>query len=233
MLWLPVALSLVAAMDAPTGGGLTQALAQEEAGDNAAALETLQALIQASPSSPLPRLEAARLRLKLGGDLDQTDQDLDVAASASLQNPQLHYLRGLVWEERGKPLHAVHAYEEALRLRPSYEEARFRLAGLCAATGDWLKAELHYRFLSTARPEWVQVRLQLAQAVEHQGRLADAEKILSHLKEEQPQNPQVLRPLAAFYERTGRAREAAKLLSAVPKLAEPPRKMRPLKPSRR
>lgn len=233
MLWLPVALTLVAAMDAPSPGGLTEALAREEAGDSPGALDALQALIRASPEAPLPRLEAARLRLKLGGDLEETERDLDVVARASPHNPQLHYLRGLVWEERGKPLHAVRAYEEALHERPSYEEARFRLAGVCVASGDWLKAELHYRWLSNAHPEWVQVRLQLAQAVEKQGRVGDAEKVFLRLRDEQPTNQAVQLQLAGFYERTGRAREAAKLRATAAKAAEPPKKMRPLQRSRR
>ena len=231
MLWLPVALLLVAAMDAPPPGGLTEALAREERGDDAGALQALQAIIQASPSAPLPRLEAARLRLKGGGeDLDAVERDLDVAAAAAPHNPQLHYLRGLLWEERGKPLHAVHAYEEALQSRPSYEDARFRLAGLCASIGDWLKAELHYRHLATAHPEWVQVRLQLAQAFEHQGRVPETEALLVRLRGERPQDVVVLRALAGFYERTGRAKEAAKLRA----LLQPPEpKKRSLKPSRR
>lgn len=232
MVWLLVAGTLAAVMDAPGQGDLTAALAREQAGDSEGALEALQVLVRAAPTDVLPRLESARLRLKLGGDVARVEEDLGVAAAADPSNPHLHYLRGLVWEERGKPFRAVHDYEQALAVRPDYEDARFRVAGLCASLGDWIKAELHYRFLSRARPEWVQVRLQLIQALEHQGRGADAERELVRLREEQPGNVLVLRRLAELYERTGRKREAARVRALLQPPA-PPKKMRPLRPSKR
>jgi len=232
MLWLLVAGTLAAAMDAPAPGDLTAALAREASGDSAGALESVQAVVRAWPAQALPRLEAARLLLKQGGNLDQVEAYLDVAAAVAPDNPRVHYLRGLLWEERGQPLRAAHAYELALFYRSSYEDARFRLAGLWASLGDWLKAELHYRFLARSHPEWVQVRLQLVRALEEQGRGADAEKELVQLQGEQPANALVLRRLADLYERTGRPQLAAKLRSSLDSPAAP-KKMRPLRPSRR
>jgi predicted Zn-dependent protease len=116
--------------------------------------------------------------------------------------------------------------------RTSYEDARFRLAGLWASLGDWLKAELHYRHLGRQRPEWVQVRLQLARALEEQGRVEDAERELTQLRSEQPGNALVVRQLAGLYERTGRPQLASKLRASLER-PEPPKKMRPLRPSRR
>lgn len=232
MLWLLVAGTLAAAMDAPSPDALTTALARESSGDTAGALEGVQAVIQDWPQQPLPRVEAARLLLKLGGNLDEVEAHLDVAAAAAPENPRVHYLRGLLWEERGQPLRAARSHEQALVYRPSYEDARFRAAGLWASLGDWLKAEYHYRLLSRSRPEWVQVRLQLVQAIEAQGRAADAEKELLQLKNEQPGNVLVIRRLAELYERTGRPQLAARLRASLEPLA-PSKKMRPLRPSRR
>jgi tetratricopeptide (TPR) repeat protein len=232
MLWLLVAGTLAAAMDVPATGDLTTALSQEAAGDSAGALATVEAVVRAWPAEALPRLEAARLLLKLGGDLDVVETHLDVASALAPENPRVHYLRGLLWEERGEPLHAARAYELAVFYRTSYEDARFRLAGLWASLGDWLKAELHYRYLARSRPEWVQVRLQLVRTLEEQGRDADAEKELLQLKDEQPANALVIRRLAELYERTGRAPQAARLRASLEPPA-PPKKMRPLRPSRR
>lgn len=232
MLWLLVAGTLAAAMDAPAPGDLTTALAREASGDTSGALESVEAVVQAWPNQALPRVEAARLLLKLGGNLDQVEAHLDVAASAAPENPRVHYLRGLLWEERGQPLRAARSYEQALFYRASYEDARFRVAGLWASQGDWLKAEMHYRLLSRSRPEWVQVRLQLIQTIEQQGRVADTEKELLLLKNEQPSNALVLRHLAEFYERTGRPQLAARVRASLEPPA-PPKKMRPLRPSRR
>ncbi|QRN93444.1 hypothetical protein JRI60_30155 [Archangium violaceum] len=232
MLWLLVAGTLAAAMDVPATGDLTTALSQEAAGDSAAALATVEAVVRAWPAEALPRLEAARLLLKLGGDLDLVETHLDVASAMAPENPRVHYLRGLLWEERGQPLRAARSYELAVFYRTSYEDARFRLAGLWASLGDWLKAELHYRYLARSRPEWVQVRLQLVRALEEQGRGPDAEKELLQLKSEQPTNTLVIRRLIELYERTGRPQLAAKLRASLEPPA-PSKKMRPLRPSRR
>jgi tetratricopeptide (TPR) repeat protein len=231
MVWLILAGMLAGAMDATPSASLTRALAREEAGDTAGALTEVESLINSAPGWELPRMEAARLMLKLGGELDRAEVHLDVATALAPQNPRAYYLRGLLFEERGRPLLAAQAYEAALVYRPSYEEARFRLAGLWVAQGDWLKAELHYRLLSRARPEWVQVRLLLAQVLERQERLEDAEQELLAAREFQPGNLQATRRLADLYERTGRQRLAEKLRQALE--APVKRPMRSLKPSRR
>jgi predicted Zn-dependent protease len=232
MLWLLLASTLAVANDAPGPGDLTAALALESAGDPAGALQAVEALVRAEPLSPLLRLEAARLLLNLGGNLERAEVHLQVVSALAPENPRLHYLFGLLLEERGAPLRAARAYETALFYRASYEDALFRLASLWASQKDWLKAELYYRPLSRARPEWVQVRLQLAWVLEQQGRGEDAEQELLRLEREQPRNALVIRRLADFYERTGRSQLAAKLRARL-KPAAPPRKMRPLGPSRR
>jgi hypothetical protein len=232
MVWLILASALAGAVDVPANTALTQALAREEAGDSAGALAGMEAAIHTWPAWELPRLEAARLLLKLGGELDRVEAHLDVASALAPENPRSHYLRGLLWEERGQPLLAAQAYETALLYRPSYEEARFRVAGLWMAQGDWLKAEYHYRALSKARPEWVQVRLLLAQVLERQERLADVEHELLLARQVQPENALVARRLVELYERTGRPKLAQKLRKTLEQ-PEPKRRLRTLKPSRR
>jgi len=232
LLWLVVAGTLAASMDVPVSGDLTPALAREAEGDSEGALAGVLEVLRAWPTQALPRLEAARLLLKLGGDLDQVEAHLQVAAAGAPDNPRMHYLWGLLWEERGQMSQAAKAYERAVFLRSTYEEARFRLAGVWASLGDWLKAEMHYRLLARARPEWVQVRVQLAQVIERQGRVADAERELLLLKNEQPGNLLVLNQLAGLYERTGRSRLAAQV-RAQSRPPDPPKKMRPLRPSHR
>ncbi|WP_224371429.1 tetratricopeptide repeat protein [Hyalangium versicolor] len=232
MVWLMLVGALAGALDAPANNALTQALAREEAGDSAGALSEMEAVIHSWPAWELPRIEAARLMLKLGGELDRIEAHLDVASALAPENPRAYYLRGLLCEERGQPLLAAQAYETALLYRPSYEEARFRAAGLWMAQGDWLKAEYHYRFLTKARPEWVQVRLLLAQVLEQQGRVGDAERELLAARQFQPDNVLVVRRLVELYERTGREKLAQKLRKATEEPA-PKRRLRTLQPSRR
>ncbi len=232
MTWVFLAsVLLTGALDAPGPEALTEALAHEEAGETAAALAGVEALLRVSPTWALARLEAARLLLKTGGSLEHAEAHLDAAGALAPDNPRVHYLRGLLSEERGEPWRAMVAYEVALLTRPSYDEARFRLAGLAAAQGDWLKAELHARALARSNPEWIQARFQLAQALERQERGVEAEAELKALHAAQPTNALVTRRLAEFYERTGRPQLAAKLRQG---LEQPPkRKWRELKPSRR
>ncbi|MCP3100877.1 tetratricopeptide repeat protein [Myxococcus sp. K15C18031901] len=219
-------------MAATPSASLSDALALESAGDDTAALAALEALTAAQPQWELPRLEAARLLLKLGGASDRARSHLDVATRVAPTNPRAWYLQGLMWEERGDTLQAIRSYEKAVQYRASYEEARFRLGGLWTSLGDLLKAELHLRYLARARPEWVQVRLQLAEVLEKQERPLDAENELLAARGFQPSSPLVLRRLAEFYERTDRPQLAAK----VRKSLEPPpekRRMRALQPSKR
>lgn len=232
MVWLILAGALAAAVDAPANSALTQALAREEAGDTARALAGVETVVNTWPAWDLPHIEAARLMLKLGGELDRAEAHLDIASALTPENPRAHYLRGLLWEEHGQPLRAAQAYEVALLYRPSYEEARFRVASIWMAEGDLLKAEYHYRLLTKARPEWVQVRLLLAQVLERQERVPEAERELLAVRALQPENLLAVRRLAELYERTGREKLAQKLRQSVEEPA-PKRRMRELKPSRR
>jgi len=210
---------------------LPEALALEAEGDDAGALAALDALVRAQPAWELPRLEVARLLMKTGGALEQAEAHLAAALQQAPQNPRAWYLRGLLWEERGDRMQAVQAYEQAVKLRASYEDARFRLGTLWFDQGDWLKSELHFRYLARLKPEWVQVRLQLAEVLEKQERPLDAERELLAARDYQPSSPLVLRRLADFYERTGRPQLAERVRKALE--APPKRKMRELKPSRR
>ncbi|AEI67699.1 TPR repeat-containing protein [Corallococcus macrosporus] len=210
---------------------LPDALALEAAGDDAGALAALESLVRAQPAWELPRLEMARLLLKTGGALEQAEAHLAAALQQAPHNPRAWYLRGLLWEERGDRRQAVQAYERAVQLRASYEEARFRLGTLWLDLGDLLKSELHLRYLARLKPEWVQVRLQLAEVLEKQERPLDAEKELLAARGLQPTSALVLRRLADFYARTGRPRLAEKVRASLE--APPKRRMRELKPSRR
>ncbi|WP_426752570.1 tetratricopeptide repeat protein [Myxococcus sp. Y35] len=242
MRWVILVALLAGATDAAEPSALTrppsrpapslpEALALEAEGNDAGALAALDALIRAQPAWELPRLEMARLLLKTGGALEQAESHLDAALQQAPHNPRAWYLRGLLWEERDDRRQAVQAYEQAVKLRASYEDARFRLGTLWFDLGDWLKSELHYRYLARLKPEWVQVRLQLAGVLEKQERLLDAEKELLAARDYQPSSPLVLKRLADFYERTGRPQLAERVRKSME--APPKRRMRELKPSRR
>lgn len=220
-------LAILVVLTASPMKDLSEALAQEQAADAGRALRSLDLLVTQNPSWELPRIEAGRLRMKLGQELDRAEADLDAARSIVPENPRAQYLWGLLMDERGRRREAIRALEVAVLYRPDYADARFRLAGAYFSAEDWGRAEAQYRALSKLRPDWVQVRLQLAAALEKENRVADAEAELKRLLAEQPQSPVVRHKLAELYTRTHRSELASELL-------EPPRKkMRELNRSKR
>ena len=109
--------------------------------------------------------------LKLAGELDRAEADLDVAAALAPENPRVHYLRGLLWEERGQPLLAARAYEVALSIGSSYEEARFRVAGLWAPWATGSRRSTTTASSPGPAPSGCRYACQLVQALERQGRV--------------------------------------------------------------
>lgn len=206
------------------------ALALEEAGDDAGAIAALQEAVKRTPLDIDVRLELARLLLKSGTSLDQAARHLELARVHRPQAAMPHWLYASLLEEQGKPWEAAKSLERVLVVQPSHAEARFRVASLYERLGDLLHAEYHYRRLSREKPEWAVARLQLAVVLENQGRREDAVKEVEALLELQPQAELVKRRLAELYDRAGRTADAEALRKTG---KAPPKKLRPLKPSKR
>ncbi len=223
-LWWAIALSAV-----PDPARLQQALALEPTNE-AAALAALDALIIQHPDWILPRLEDARLRLKRGEGLFLAEAHLEAARSFNPENARGHYLWGMLMEERRDSPAAMAAYGVALALRPDYDDARFRLAGLQLAAGDFAAAAEGYRAFVKAQPTVVAARLQLAVAAERSGAVKEAEAQLRKVFETPPSRAIGGRRLAELYERTGQKAAAQKVRAAI---EPPPRKLRELQRSGR
>ena len=224
---------LLAAGPAGNASDLESVLALEREGRDVEALAAADALVRQAPGWELPRLESARLRMKLGRELERAAFDADVARSLAPENPRAHFLFGLVSEERGQDDEAVSAYEMALLLKPSYDEPRFRLAGIYFARGDWPLAEEHYRALAAEQAGASSARLQWIATLERQGRDDVAEQELIRIRRADPASIAVARRLAALYERTGRPSLARKILAGLETAGANEKKMRTLKKSRR
>lgn len=212
-------------------GQLDEARVLEEKGQGAAALELLERLVKKSPAWELPRIEAARIRMKLGQELDLALAHLEAARSIAPENPRAHFLLGLLLEERGDPLAAAASYELALSYRQDFAEARLRLAGLRFSQSQWAQAEREYRAYLKLEPAAQGAALQLAAVLEREGKLPECEEELTKLAAAQPSSTLVSRRLAEFYERTGRPELAEPLRR---KLGDPPkRQLRELPRSRK
>lgn len=208
---------------------LAKAQALEQGGDDGAALTVLEQAVRADPSWPMARVELGRLQLKRGDRLDAAEVHLDVARSLAPENPRAHYLYALAADERGRRGEARRSLEVAIALRDDFADARFRLAGILFAEGDFAGAAGAYQRYVAAHPEATGARLQLAAALERGGRIKEAEAELRTLAKAPASKLVATRRLADLLEREGRKAEAQQLRSAV----DPKRQLRALKPSSR
>lgn len=209
---------------------LGDALRFEAQGDEPAALNAIDALIQARPTWELPRLEAARLRLKSGQRIDKAEYDADIARSLAPENPRAHYLFALAADDQGHRAEARRALEVALEYRPEYALAQLRLAGLLLSEGDGAGAVKVYRSYLARNAADVGARVQLALALERAGKAAEGEVTLRALAKAPAARPVALRTLAAMLDRQGKVHEAQQVRAA---LGGQVKKMRELRPSRR
>jgi tetratricopeptide (TPR) repeat protein len=193
-------------------------------------LNALDRQIVTQPADPRPRLQAAELRVKAGEQLDRALLDVDVARSLSPEDPRAHYLFGLLMEERGEAATAKDAYQTALALNDTHDDARFRLAGLYFRERAFGPAAEAYGRYVKAHPDASGARLQLAAALEQMGDKSRAEAELKAMYADPKTREMAGRRLAELYDRSGREHDAAKIRAAV----EPPRRrLRDLKRSAR
>jgi tetratricopeptide (TPR) repeat protein len=207
---------------------LEAALALEQDGQGSAALQQLEALVAADPTSELARLEAARVGLKVAVNVNRAWWHAEIARSLVPENPRAHYVCALALDEVGDRAGAIRALEVALALRTDYPDARFRLAGLLSAERRWSEAVPMWRAVAT--PDAPGARLQLAQALEGAGEVKAAEVELKALTRVEAVRLPAVRALVALLERQGRKGEAVTWRKV---LERPARDLRPLRPSAR
>lgn len=85
-----------------------------------------------------------------------------------------HFTRGMALSRSGDGAGARKAYEEALRLKPGYADARVNLGNLDLAAGDPLSAERHFRAALASAPDDLLARYDLALALARAGKREEA-----------------------------------------------------------
>lgn len=216
---------LLALASAPT---LSDVQARELAGDADGALQVADAVSLKHPTLALARLESGRLRLVLGREPERAAHELDVARTLAPENPRAQWWWALASLEQGNVREARAALERALELREDLDEARARLAGLCAEALDWPCALTHERWLASRPGTGPGPWLRLAAAQEQAGALAEAEASLRQVLQRVPAHAVARLRLAAVLERSGRVQEAEALRSGT---SHARRELRALPPS--
>lgn len=224
------ALSLFVAAAAPYQQRLEAALELERRGEVSNALEVMEQTVTLDPTWQLARLEAARLRLKVGTALELAGWHADIARSLAPENARAHYLFALTEDEAGRRESAMRSLEVALVLRPDFAEAQLRLAGLLSAAGNFEHAVPLWKAIVAKDAADLSSRLQLAAALQGQGATAAAEKELRALIAKPLVRVPATRRLIDLLSKAGRTEEAHRLAKS---LEAPTRVLRPLKPSAR
>lgn len=218
------------AIVASDGGELARLLRLEADGRDDQALALADELVRLQPTWELARLEAARLRLKLGRELERAEHHADTARSLAPENPRAHFLFALTLLERGALAQAEGELGVSLALREDYQDARLRLAGLLFQQGRFGEAATHYRLYADKHPADTGSRLQLAAALERAGDLKGAERVLRELGAHAAVQRLAWRRLAEVLERQGKHDDASRWRAK----ADPPKAgLRALQPSAR
>jgi tetratricopeptide (TPR) repeat protein len=112
-------------------------------------------------------------------------QDLQQAVQKEPDNPQVHYMLGLMHELEGNPAKAMQAYQQAVSLKSDYPEALYRVGELKGAQGDQEGAIQALAKAISLKPDYQEARATLAtvygqkgSALLEQGRWADAAQAL-------------------------------------------------------
>jgi tetratricopeptide (TPR) repeat protein len=214
---------------------LLAGVAAREGGAWGEAIALFRSALAAAPTWSAAHLELAEALLMTGGDPGEIGQHLQHVRLLDRDSPRLHYLEGLLMEERREPAMAAAAYERAVEVRPSLFDARIRLGRLLLDEGHVDEAIVHLEAAVRIDPSNLPARANLARAYEDAGRVEEAERQLQQVAALFPDNPFHIQRLAAFYERHGREREAREAMRRAEAI-EPGRqqqRMRPLPPSRR
>jgi tetratricopeptide (TPR) repeat protein len=109
------------------------------AGDHAQALANVLRLLEAAPTDPVLRNEAAVLELRLGRAAEAASRLEALVA----ERPEFHrgwYNLGVAWTQAKRPTDARRAYERALALRPNHLESHVNLGMLQLDAGETASA---------------------------------------------------------------------------------------------
>jgi tetratricopeptide (TPR) repeat protein len=143
-------------------------------------------------------------------------RQLEQAVKSNPNDPRLHYLIGLKYQEEGKNQQALKAYQQAVSLNPRYSEALLRLGELKFAQGDQDGAVKALKKAIQLDPKNQTAKIFLGAvygkqglALLGQGKIAEAANVLKMAAANNPQDDAALNNLGVALAAQGDANLAA------------------------
>lgn len=143
-------------------------------------------------------------------------------ATAQTASPDVYRDIGNTLMRRGRAADAAKSYEDALRLRPDFHEARRGLALAFMKLGRHADAEREFRRIVAARPRDASAHYDLGCALSARGRHDDALASYREALRLQPGHSPARLAVVTTLTELGRAGEAMAALSETPRTGEPP-----------
>jgi len=199
---------------------LHKAMLAEEDGQNTAARESLQKLLQLDPKSATALRQLGELELR-AGDYAESSKHLKGALDANPQDAGAAFDEGQALEKIHDLAGARDALELSLKLKPGQLEARLLLGNVYLALKNARAAEDQFTAVLLLRPASIEAQLGVAKAQVAEGNFNDAAQQLNSLAKSQPRNVEVFELLAQAYSGLGkkmeaqRAEDRARLLRAA------------------
>jgi len=148
----------------------------------------------------VPALIALIKASQAQGREELADSILDQALAVDSQVAELHYLQGeQLKKEPGRLREAMASYEQAVRLRPSYAEARMALGVQLLAGGNYPGALSHFQAAQQLIPTQPAVHVNLGDAYRATQRWNDAQQAYRRALQLKPQLPEAHYGLALLF----------------------------------
>jgi tetratricopeptide (TPR) repeat protein len=204
-------------------------LAAVEQGDLTGARERFASAYRLAPDWSLAALQFGMAAFAKDPEDSEALDALERAVALDPQNPRAHLQLGIIYEHARRSGDAVREYRAALARRGEWLDARFRLAGALAESGEPEAAIGAYEAVLAADGQHLGALSALAELNEKVGRLDAAELALLTITRMLPAVAYHRYRLANFYQRTGQAAKAERVFVELEELDPRQRKMRKLR----
>lgn len=162
----------------------------------AAAVEVYEEVLKQEPEFPEARTKLSYV-LYRAGDQEESLRQAKAAIAETPDNAEAYKNAGVALEEMRKFEASEHAYREALRIKPDYENVHFDLGNLYSAKGDLQGAIDEYKKALTLDPKDIGAHVNLAYAYFDKKDFDSAIKVLREGKKLDPRNVNIRRDLGS------------------------------------